>query len=66
MSLNNLENRLSDDCFFRANRKFIVNLNNIKSIENWFNGGLKISLSNNMEVEISRRQAVKFKTRFSI
>ena len=27
---------------------------------------LKISLSNNMEVEISRRQAVKFKTRFSI
>ena len=66
MSLNNLENRLSGDCFFRANRKFIVNLNNIKSIENWFNGGLKISLSNNMEVEISRRQAVKFKTRFSI
>ena len=64
MSLNNLESRLSSNCFFRANRRFIVNLHCIKTIENWFNGGLKISLSNDMEVEISRRQAVKFKTRF--
>ena len=66
MSLNNLESRLSSNCFFRANRRFIVNLHCIKTIENWFNGGLKISLSNDMEVEISRRQAVKFKTRFSL
>jgi len=66
MSLNNLENRLSNTSFFRANRKFIINLHCIKHVENWFNGGLKITLSNNQEIEISRRQAVKFKAQFSI
>ena len=66
MSLNNLEGRLSSEHFFRANRKFIINLETISHIENWFNGGLKITLFNNQEVEISRRQAVKFKTQFSI
>ena len=66
MSLNNLESRLNDNCFFRANRRFIVNLHSINNIENWFNGGLKITLINQMEIEISRRQAVKFKTQFSL
>ena len=66
MSLNNLEGRLSSEHFFRANRKFIINLETISHIENWFNGGLKITLLNKQEVEISRRQAVKFKTQFSI
>ena len=66
MSLNNLEGRLSSEHFFRANRKFIINLETISHIENWFNGGLKITLFNKQEVEISRRQAVKFKTQFSI
>ena len=66
MSLNNLEGRLSSQHFFRSNRKFIINLETISHIENWFNGGLKITLLNKQEVEISRRQAVKFKTQFSI
>jgi two-component system LytT family response regulator len=39
-SLNNLAGRLDEDVFFRANRKFIINLNWIDTIENWFNGGL--------------------------
>ena len=39
-SLNNLEKRLDTKMFFRANRKFIVNLKWIENIENWFNGGV--------------------------
>ena len=60
-SLNNLAGRLDEDVFFRANRKFIINLNWIDTIENWFNGGLMVKLKNGEQVEISRRQASKFK-----
>jgi len=60
-SLNNLSNKLDEATFFRANRKFIINLNWVESIENWFNGGLMVKLKNGEKVEISRRQASKFK-----
>ena len=60
-SLNNLANKLDEKHFFRANRKFIINLNWIESIENWFNGGLMVKLKNGEQVEISRRQASKLK-----
>jgi two-component system LytT family response regulator len=60
-SLNNLADRLDEDVFFRANRKFIINLNWIDTIENWFNGGLMVKLKNGEQVEISRRQASKLK-----
>lgn len=65
-SLNNLEAKLNPQDFFRANRKFVVNLNHIKEIENWFNGGLKITLHNGEEIEISRRQALRFKEMFAL
>ena len=60
-SLNNLSSKLDEASFFRANRKFIINLNWVESIENWFNGGLMVKLKNGEKVEISRRQASKFK-----
>jgi two-component system, LytTR family, response regulator len=60
-SLNALEERLDPQFFFRANRKFIINLNWISSVENWFNGGLQVHLKDGEKVEISRRQAIKFK-----
>lgn len=65
-SLNSLEERLDDKLFFRVNRKFIVNLNHVVSIENWFNGGLQLELSCGTKVEISRRQTIKFKDQFSL
>ena len=65
-SLNSLEERLSPDYFFRANRKYIINLNHITSIENWFNGGLQVTLSENEKIEISRRQTIRFKEMMSI
>jgi two-component system LytT family response regulator len=65
-SLNNFETRLNPEHFFRANRKFMINLNHVIAIETWFNGGLKVELSKGEKVEISRRQAIRFKEVFSI
>src|SRR3954468_14258807 len=65
-SLNSLEERLDDKVFFRANRKHIVNLKMIEKIEPFFNGGLLLELHGGEKVEVSRRQAVKFKEMMSL
>jgi two-component system, LytTR family, response regulator len=65
-SLNALEERLDDRVFFRANRKHIVNLRMIEKIEPYFNGGLLLDLLGGEKVEVSRRQAVKFKEMMSL
>lgn len=60
-SLNSFEEKLDPTCFFRANRKFIINLDWIEKVENWFNGGLRVELTTGDKVDISRRQAIRFK-----
>lgn len=65
-SLNSFEERLDPEHFFRANRKFIINLQWVSSIENWFNGGLQVELREGEKVEISRRQAIRFKELMSL
>ena len=65
-SLNALEERLPASLFFRANRSQIINLHWIESIEPWFSGGLKLHLGGNLEVEVSRRQALLFRERNSL
>lgn len=65
-SLNALEERLDDKVFFRANRKHIINLRMINKVEPYFNGGLLIELKAGEKIEVSRRQAVKFKEMMSL
>lgn len=65
-SLNSLEERMDEKLFFRANRKFIINLHHIVNIESWFNGGLQVELSCGTKIEISRRQTIRFKDMFSL
>lgn len=65
-SLNNLEKRLDSKTFFRANRKFIVNLHWIEKADTWFNGGLQVALKDGTKIEISRRQAAKLKDVMSL
>lgn len=65
-SLNALEERLDEKIFFRANRKHIVNLRMIEKIEPYFNGGLLLELFGGEKIEVSRRQAVKFKEMMSL
>ncbi len=64
-SLNNLEDRL-DHTFYRTNRKFIVNLRWVQGVENWFNGGLRLTLKDGTLVEVSRRQSVRFREIMSL
>ncbi len=65
-SLNSLEEKLDPEYFFRANRKFIINLQWINGIENWFNGGLQVELKEGEKIEISRRQAIRFREIMSL
>ncbi len=65
-SLNALEERLDEKVFFRANRKHIVNLRMIEKIEPFFNGGLLLEIQGGEKIEVSRRQAVKFKEMMSL
>ncbi|MFN8344259.1 MAG: response regulator [Spirosomataceae bacterium] len=66
-SLNALEERLDPVSFFRANRKHIINLQWIDKIEPWFSGGLLVTLRGSGEkIEISRRQAIRFKDMLSL
>jgi two-component system LytT family response regulator len=65
-SLNYLEERLDPALFFRASRKHILNLKFIDGIDAWANGGFLVRLKGNFQVEMSRRQAQKFKEVMSL
>lgn len=65
-SLNALDEKLNDRDFFRASRKHIINLSWVETIEPWFNGGLMVKLRGGDKVEVSRRQAAKFKDKMSL
>jgi len=61
-SLNQIESKLPEETFFRANRQQIINLNHVDKVVPWFNGKLKITIKDsNQEIEVSRRQSYKFK-----
>ncbi len=71
-SLNKLEEKLDPLVFFRANRKHIINLRWVESIEPWFSGGLMVKLKHTGRdgqqetIEVSRRQAARFKDLLSL
>ena len=65
-SLNALDEKLDDRMFFRASRKHIINLSWVDGIEPWFNGGLMVKLKGGEKVEVSRRQAARFKDMMSL
>uniref|UniRef100_UPI00404877CB LytR/AlgR family response regulator transcription factor n=1 Tax=Algoriphagus sp. TaxID=1872435 RepID=UPI00404877CB len=65
-SLNALDERLDEKSFFRASRKHIINLGWVEGIEPWFNGGLVVTLKGGGRIEVSRRQAARFKEMMSL
>ncbi|MFH6959323.1 LytR/AlgR family response regulator transcription factor [Flavobacterium aquidurense] len=62
-TMEELEEELDPDVFFRANRQFFIRAESIKSIANYFNAKLKIQLRADPEREviISREKAPFFK-----
>ncbi len=65
-SLNQVEEKLPEQSFFRANRQQIVNTNFIENVVPWFNGKLKLQMKNGEEMEVSRRQSYIFKDKMSL
>lgn len=65
-SLNQVEVKLPEALFFRANRQQIINIKHVKNVVPWFNGKFKLTLNNDTEVEVSRRQSQSFKEKLSI
>ncbi|MBF4470952.1 LytR/AlgR family response regulator transcription factor [Flavobacterium sp. HJJ] len=62
-TMEELDEELDPDIFFRANRQFLIRAESIKSISNYFNSKLKIELKRapQQEVIISREKASLFK-----
>ena len=62
-TMDELEEQLDADVFFRANRQHLISINSIKTIHNFFNGKLKVVLNAAEETEIfiSREKAPLFK-----
>ncbi len=65
-SLDQIEQKLSGATFFRANRQQIINLNTIRKVTSWFNGKLKVVLDSDIEIEISRRQSIRFREQLGL
>ena len=61
-----LEQRLDPNRFFRANRRQIINLDFIESVDLGVSGRLHAQLRDGPEVEISRRQSRLFKSKMSV
>lgn len=60
-SLNQLEEKLDPQRFFRASRRHIVNLDFIEQVEPNDSGGLDLTLRGQTAIEVSRRRASQFK-----
>jgi two-component system LytT family response regulator len=64
--LASLEQRVDPRRFFRANRRQLINLDFIESVELGIGGRLHVQLKDGPEVEVSRRQARLFRTRMNV
>lgn len=60
-ALSNIEARLPKTRFFRANRQYIVNLNEIRAIDESVSDGYDLTMSDGHVIEVSRRNAVELK-----
>jgi two-component system, LytTR family, response regulator len=65
-SLAALEERLDPAVFFRAGRKYILNLKWVESVEIGIDGNLIAMMRNGTNVELSRRQSIRFREALSL
>jgi len=65
-SLATLEERLDPAVFFRAGRKCILNLKWVESVETGVGGNLIAKMRNGQNVELSRRQSIRFREALSL
>jgi len=65
-SLNALEHQLDPTLFFRASRSHIVNLHEVKSLDEESQGGLVATLAGGYEVTMTRRRSRKLRELLSL
>jgi len=65
-TLNYLENRLSGQFFFRANRQQLINLSHIQDVQITNKSTFRIEMSCGKQIDISRRRSQKFKCSLSL
>lgn len=65
-SLSQVEAKLPEDNFFRANRSTIVNLNWVRNLEVGMSGSFELTLENGNVVELSQRKSTEFKKRWTL
>jgi two-component system LytT family response regulator len=65
-SLAALQERLDPDVFFRAGRRYIVNLKWVQRVELGVGGNLLVTLHGGTTVEMSRRQSTRFREALSL
>ena len=67
-TLNELEDRLKGENFFRVHRSFLVNLNYIREIVPWFNGKYLITMqdSQSTEITVSRNRVKPLRKIFAL
>lgn len=58
-TLEELEEQLNPKHFFRANRQFIIHIDSVRQVHNYFNGKLKVELRSepDLEILVSREKA---------
>ncbi|MEX1122505.1 MAG: LytTR family DNA-binding domain-containing protein, partial [Balneolales bacterium] len=55
-SFTELENRLKNYSFLRIHRSHIVNLEEVKKLEPWFNHGYRLQMNTGAQLEVARRR----------
>ena len=65
-TMNEIEKQMDPAHFFRIHRSYLVNVNEVSSIELWEKGSHLIKLNSGQNLPLSRRRVKKFKERFGI
>lgn len=62
LTLSDLEEKLKDFNFYRTHRSYLLNLEHVKEVYNWFNGTLQVVLNNGKDkIPVSRNKVCGFK-----
>lgn len=65
-SLNYLEKRLPEKCFFRTSRQYIVNLSHIEMLNKIEGGQFRLQLTCGKKIDVSRRRSNHFMDRMTL
>ena len=66
LTLKELEKRIDPEKFIRVHRGYIINIDSVKSIHQWYGGKLLVKLKNNVEITVSLNYVNDFKAKINL